>query len=122
MYPHRIHLREPWQREELPGLPGHRRFRRRFGYPGRLDEHERVWLTFAGVAAPATIALNGRPFGEGQGAFEFEVTGDLLARNELVADVPSRDAALFGVVALEIRASAFLHGVRFGRRGTEVVV
>ena len=71
MYPHRIRLRGPWDCEPLarlapgasdgalppPGrmtLPcrwaeggltdfaGRVRFRRRFGYPGRIDAHERV--------------------------------------------------------------------------------
>src|SRR5262249_4666249 len=110
-YPHRIRLRGPWECEPLAragpgalpppgrvsvpctwaegGLPdfaGRARFRRRFGYPGRIDPHERVWLTFAGVSDRAEVALNGTALGrhEGPGPFEFEVTALLLPRNELV--------------------------------------
>src|SRR5262245_97069 len=72
MYPHRIRLRGPWECQPLApdGPPPRRvtlpcrwadgglgdfrgpvRFRRRFGYPGRLDAHERVWLTFVPTGA-----------------------------------------------------------------------
>src|SRR6516225_4625466 len=99
MYPHRIRLRGPWEYEtlrctscanvpargkisipcrwevsSLRGFAGRVRFRRRFGYPGRIDDYERVWLTFAGVDGNADIWLNeaflGRQEG-GQGPFEF---------------------------------------------------
>src|SRR6266581_1383182 len=103
MYPHRIRLRGPWEYEALApaagdqplplpapgrmtmpcawgdgplaGFAGRVRFRRRFGYPGRLDAHERVWLTFAGASDRAAVSLNGTPLGrhEGPGGFEFEV-------------------------------------------------
>src|SRR5947209_8112469 len=117
MYPHRIRLRGPWECEPLErrppeasavppmlfrvtmpcrwaeaGLadfPGRVRFRRRFGYPGRIDAHERVWLTFAGVADRAEVWLNGVRLGDhqGPGAFVFEVTSLLSERNELVVEV-----------------------------------
>jgi hypothetical protein len=145
MYPHRIRLRGPWdyeplgwsspERHLLPpagrmnlpcrwadgGLAGFRfsgrvRFRRRFGYPGRIDAHERVWLTFAGADARAAVALNGAALGrhEGEGAFEFEVTDLLLPRNELLVEVegPAETAGLCGEVALEVRCTAYLRGVR----------
>ena len=102
MYPHRIRLRGPWEcepqerrpptAEPLPppfrvtppcrwadaglhGFTGRVRFRRRFGYPGRIDAHERVWLTFAGANARAEVMLNGVALGqhEDRESFEFEV-------------------------------------------------
>ncbi len=86
MYPHRIRLRGPWDCEPLartdggPVPPPFRvvmpcrwtdtslgpfsgtvRCRRRFGLPRQIDAHERVWLTFGGVADRATVQLNGQP-------------------------------------------------------------
>src|SRR5207249_514900 len=105
MYPHRIRLRGPWECEPLvcagdAPLParsrvtmpcrwgdfaGRVRFRRHFGYPGRIDPHERVWLTFAGADRDAAVRLNGDEIGRHRGAFEpfeFDVTTRLRPRNE----------------------------------------
>jgi hypothetical protein len=143
MYPHRIRLRGPWDYEPLAysspeqhllppagrmsvpcrwadgglaGFAGRVRFRRRFGYPGRIDAHERVWLTFAGADSRAEVVLNGAALGhhEGEGEFEFDVTDLLRPRNELVVDVegPAESAGLWGEVALEVRCTAYLRGVR----------
>src|SRR5262245_5222966 len=95
MYPHRIRLLGPWECEPLswhsfrasnpkplppplrmkipchwnegglPGFAGRVRFRRRFGYPGRIDSYERVWLTFAAVAGASEVQLNGSFLGAG---------------------------------------------------------
>jgi hypothetical protein len=141
MYPHRIRLRGPWECQPIESdrgapLPPAARLTmpcrwheagwadfagrvhcvRRFGYPGRIDAHERVWLTFAGVAASADVTLNGHRLGRhaGKGAFEFEITSLLKPRNELAVLVESPDShgGLWGEVALEIRCPAFLRGVR----------
>jgi hypothetical protein len=141
MYPHRIRLRGPWEYEPLESSPaagalppagrmtlpcrwrdgglcdfaGRVRFRRRFGYPGRLDARERVWLTFAGVETVAEVWLNDHSVGrnERNEPFEFEVTPLLLARNELRVDVKGPgDGGLWGEVALEVRCAAWLRGVR----------
>jgi hypothetical protein len=115
MYPHRIRLRGPWGCEPA-GEAGRVRFRRRFGYPGRIDAHERVWLTFDGLAGRAEVALNGGALGhhEGACAFEYEVTGLLRPRNELVVEVEgaAESRGLCGEVALEVRCTAYLRGVR----------
>jgi hypothetical protein len=142
MYPHRIRLRGPWDceplarldnddRQPLPaprrvmmpcrwgeaglaGFDGRVRFRRRFGYPGRIDAHERVWLTFDGIAGEAEIRLNDHLLGrrstpQQKEAFEFDVTSLLRARNELVVDVVgTARSGLWGEVALEVRCAAFL--------------
>jgi hypothetical protein len=146
MYPHRIRLRGPWQCEPLARLPndsgaplpppfpmtmpcrwrdggladfaGRVRFRRHFGYPGRIDDYERVWLTFAGIAGVAGIQLNGSSLGgldKDTKYVEFDVTGLLQGRNELFVDVEAEDDAggLWGEIALEVRCSAYLRGVRF---------
>jgi hypothetical protein len=140
-YPHRIRLRGPWECEPL-GAPGGQpraplrmtmpcrwregglgdfagrvRFTRRFGYPGRIDADERVWLTFAGVEGTAEVRLNGQPLGRHEGAagpFEHEVTRLLQARNQLVVEVEELTGrgGLWGDVALEIRRTAHLRGVR----------
>jgi hypothetical protein len=147
MYPHRIRLRGPWECEPLArlagqnliaeglppptrmtmparwrdaGLPDFRgrvRLRRRFGYPGRIDAHERVWLTCAGVDGTAEVRLNDAPLGCRQGAdgpFEFEVTELLRPRNDLCVEVVELTGAggLWGEVALEVRCTAYLRHVR----------
>jgi hypothetical protein len=128
MYPHRIRLRGPWEYEAvsgqnplpppgrmtmpcrwrdggLPGFAGTIRFRRHFGYPGRIDAFERVWLTFAGVAGTAAIHLNGQLLGSGrEEPFEFEITSLLQKRNLLEVEIEGgEDGGLWGEVALEIR-------------------
>jgi hypothetical protein len=105
-----------WADGGLSGFAGRVRFRRRFGYPGRLDAHERVWLTLAGVDAAADVRLNEQFLGRvaGQPA-EFEVTGLLAARNELVMEVEGPETGgLTGEVALEVRCTAYLRAVRVG--------
>jgi hypothetical protein len=146
-YPHRIRLRGPWDCEPLrrasakdtaqAPLPAPRRmtmpcrwreggladfagrvrFTRRFGYPGRIDAGERVWLTFAGVEGSAEVWLNDCPLGRHEGVdgpFEHDVTRLLDTRNRLVVEVeePTGYGGLWGEVALEIRRTAFLRGVR----------
>ncbi len=137
-YPHRIRLRGPWECTPLaragpgeprpslrmtmpchwgdgglPGFAGLVRFVRKFGYPGRIDDYERVWLTFAGVEGVASVTLNGQPLGELKGPGEFEVTALLRQRNELTAEVRAETdrGGLWGEVALEVRRTAFLKGV-----------
>jgi hypothetical protein len=109
-YPHRIRLRGPWRSEPLGS--GARRSRR-FGYPGRIDDDERVWLTFAGAAGRVAVSLNGQALGTHQGVadFEHEVTALLAARNEVVMEVADGDAS-WAEVAMEVRRTAFLRGVR----------
>lgn len=145
MYPHRIRLRGPWDCEPLScahGEPlpapcrvtmpclwrdtalaefnGTIRCRRRFGLPRHIDAHERLWLTFAGVTGNATVEVNGQLLGPhaGPGPFAFEVTAHLRQRNELVVVVDAvADGGLWGEVALEIRCSAYLRGVRVWSSG-----
>ncbi|MGL4554244.1 MAG: hypothetical protein ACRC33_24025, partial [Gemmataceae bacterium] len=114
MYPHRIRLRGPWEWSRgddsgtlvlpgaLAGVTGPVTFRRRFGYPGTIDAHERVWLLTAGGAA----SVNGVPLGEGLAS---DVTPLLRPRNELTVVT---DAGTPGEVALEVRATAYLADVR----------
>jgi hypothetical protein len=103
-----------WAEGGLTGFRGRVRFRRRFGYPGRIDAHERVWLTFAGADSWASIRLNETDLGRHPGGpLEFEVTALLQSRNELVVEVEgTEEGGLWGEVALEVRCSAFLRGVR----------
>lgn len=102
-----------WGEAGLDNFVGRVRFVRRFGYPGRIDAHERVWLTFAGVDQTAQVTLNGQYLGHHEGGeepFEFDVTIFLRERNELIVDVeaPRGDGGLWGEVAMEVRATAFL--------------
>jgi hypothetical protein len=142
MYPHRIRLRGPWECEPLlrygdnaehplppprrmtmpchwsqgglPGFTGRVRFRRSFGYPGRLDDYERVWLTFAGVGGEAEAVLNDRPLGRIATGSAFEITSLLRQRNELVVEIDgtAERGGLWGEVALEVRCTAFLCDLR----------
>ena len=98
----------------LPGFDGRVRFRRRFGYPGRIDVYERVWLTFEGVADDAAIRLNDRVLernAEAGATLEFDVTSLLQARNGLVVDVEgtAERGGLWGEVALEVRVGHGRH-------------
>jgi hypothetical protein len=109
-YPHRIRLRDPWQRKPLgSGV----RCSRRFGYPGRIDSDERVWLTVSAVQGRVEVSLNGRMLGshDGSTSFEYDVTTLLLARNEVVMTFPE-GADHWDEVALEVRRTAYLRGVR----------
>jgi hypothetical protein len=143
MYPHRIRLRGPWECEPLAApetsaprrihlpcrwddaaladITGRARFRRRFGYPGRIDAHERVWLIVAGTAERLEVSLNGVPLGEQAGgpSGEFDVTALLRPRNELVIDtaMPAERSGAWGEVALEVRCTAFLRKVRLWIEG-----
>jgi hypothetical protein len=146
VYPHRIRLRGPWEGEPLarhgggalpspfrmtmPGrwaaagladFGGRVRFRRHFGYPGRIDAHERVWLTCAGADDRLEVWLNGTPLGAhpGSAPLEWEVTALLRPRNELVVEVegPAGRGGLWGEVALEVRCTAYLRGVRVWEEG-----
>lgn len=106
-----------WGDGGLGNFAGRVRFRRRFGMPRQLDPHEVVWLTFAGAEASVQVTLNSHFLGRSEQAsqpFEFEVTGLLRERNELIVDVEasSGNGGLWGEVALEVRAGAFLRGVR----------
>jgi hypothetical protein len=145
MYPHRIRLRGPWEwtpltrlgggenaplppafHAPLPcrwrdaglaGFAGRVRFRRHFGYPGRIDDYERVWLTFGGVTGSVEVHLNDlllARFEKLPEPADFDVTCLLRARNDLVVDVESADdgGGLWGEVALEVRCTAYLRAVQ----------
>jgi hypothetical protein len=111
-YPHRIRLRGPWKTE--PGTEGIRSVRR-FGYPGRIDDFERVWIVFDKFASTAHVTLNGTRLGRSEqgGSFAFDVTRLLTARNELVLEIDANSER--GEAALEIRRTAFLSGVKVRR-------
>lgn len=114
--PQRMTMPCHWRDAGLEDFAGIVRLRRRFGYPGRIDEYERVWLTFAQISGNATITLNSRQLGQisdGDTPCEFSVTKLLQPRNELVVDVESLTDAggLPGEVALEIRRTAFLQNM-----------
>jgi hypothetical protein len=127
MYPHRIRLRGPWQCTPMGEKP--RRITvpceftdpitapvlltRSFGYPGRIDEHERVWITAEYIAGSATITLNGQVLGEAHdGPFEADVTALLGPHNCL--EILTHGSQV-GEVAMEVRAIAFLKGIRVRR-------
>ena len=141
MYPHRIRLRGPWEYDALDvtkdqpspsgrvtmpcphwdGPPGRVRFLRRFGYPGRIDSYEHVWLTVAEVSGRADLILNGHRLAVALGGpCEFEVTPLLEPRNRLEIPLDAASGNL-GEVALEVRRDAFLRGV-VCRRGADDTV
>jgi hypothetical protein len=105
-----------WAEGGLTGFAGRARFTRRFGYPGRIDDFERVWLTVAGVDSSGELSLNGSAVGRlgaSDPAFEAEITPLLRPRNELVVDVEGDEqGGLYGEVVLEVRCQAFLRNIR----------
>jgi hypothetical protein len=130
MYPHRIRLRGPWEGGPVGETPRRVtvpcnladwnwtaapvRLMRKFGYPGRIDAHERVWLTVEGLSGRGAITLNGKALGEAvDSPFERDVTSLLLPHNQL--EVTMQGSRL-GEVAMEVRATAFLQGVKVCRR------
>ena len=129
MYPHRIRLRGPWECTPVGDQPRRATvpcdlagdapvlLTRKFGYPGRIDAGEHVWLTVAGVTGSARVALNGQALGEVRDtSFEKDVTSLLQPRNQVQLLVEGRGV---GEVALEVRADAFLQGVRVERAGDQ---
>ena len=107
-----------WSDAGLNDFRGAMQCLRPFGFPGRIDSFERVWLTFAGLDGLAVVTLNDQHLGsiEGaQGPAEFEITTLLRPRNVLAVQVEAQqpDGGLWGEVALEIRSTAFLCNVRF---------
>jgi hypothetical protein len=149
-YPHRMRLRGPWECAPLAAAPGQAlppprrvimpctwaearlagrvvraRFTRRFGYPGRIDEHERVWLIGERLEGTADIAVNGQELARGHtGPFAFDVTSMLGARNQLdvIIETERDDGGLSGDVALEIRCSAYLERMTASRGEAGAVV
>jgi hypothetical protein len=114
-----------WSDAGLPDFRGGVRFIRPFGYPGRIDDHERVWLTFAGLEDRATVTLNDQPLGITDGGLrpaEFDITTVLRSRNTLCIEVESQEqpGGLWSEVALEVRATAFLRDVRFECRSDQL--
>lgn len=137
MYPHRIRLRGPWECEPIngpsarrvtmpagwveSGLEGFRglaRFVRKFGYPGRVDETEHVWLVCDGCYGCREVRLNGQLLSDQPcSVFAFEVTAILTERNQLEVLIAGDNdkAGLWGEVAIEIRKAAFLAEPRLER-------
>jgi hypothetical protein len=135
MYPHRIRLRGPWEFEttERSGrlaLPapladvcpsaGEVRLRRRFGRPGRLDPGEVVWLFVEAPAAPLAVWLNGDRLGDCSADAEWDVTGRLDERNELLVVTTSTGAPPWAEVGLLVRRTAYLRDVRVRAEGAVV--
>ena len=141
-YPHRIRLRGPWECVPIPpadglappphrvvmpcrwpeaGLAGFRglvRFLRKFGYPGRIDDFEHVWLTCDGCTGCLELRVNQHLVAQAPGdRFAYDITPLLSQRNllEVLMEGQSDDAGLRGEVAMEIRCAACLadmHAVR----------
>jgi len=143
-YPHRIRLRGPWvcqpleadsmertlpqDREVampgclrqfgLPGFSGEVLFRRNFGYPGRIDSWERVWLTCDDIAGKSDICLNDKMLGKAQtGRFAHDVTDILKPHNklEVFLRAESDSDGLPGEVAMEVRALVYLENLHVKR-------
>jgi hypothetical protein len=79
---------------------------RRFGYPGKIDAHERVWLM---CSIAGEKSLNGTPLGD---EAEIEVTSLLQGRNELIIHaIVGPPEQSIGEARLEVRATAWLRAI-----------
>src|SRR5207248_1449479 len=111
--PVRVTMPCHWRDCGLADFTGTVRFTRRFGYPGRIDDYERVWLRFGEIAGRAAVTLNDTMLDTIDGPAEFEVTRLLRERNLLQVELEgSGGDAGCGDVALEVRRTAFLRNVR----------
>lgn len=107
-----------WLEAGLGEYRGLARFTRKFGYPGRVDETEHVWLTCDGCTGCREVRLNGQLLGHSEKAvFAFDVTNILSPRNRLDVLVAgdTHQAGLWGEVALEIRKDAYLADLQIER-------
>ena len=112
--PRRVMFPAQWADAKLDGFVGSVAFERRFGFPGRIDAHERVWLVGQGMAGPANISLQGELLGTiTSGRFAFEVTPRLRDRNllQVTLGVDASRTDLWDDIALEVRATAYLEDV-----------
>ncbi len=82
MYPHRINLRDPWQRR--PGAE--QTFARAFNWPNPLMPFEELWLVVGTVFAPFQVRLNQQVLGQQETSrvpLEFPVSQLLRSQNLL---------------------------------------
>jgi hypothetical protein len=116
--PRRITMPDHWRNSGLEEFTGRVRFLRKFGYPGRIDDFERVWLAIDGTAGPAAITLNGQLLDPNWQDWDncplaYEVTGLLRPHNGLVVEMgvfPGMGDP-WKELALEIRRTAYLRDV-----------
>jgi hypothetical protein len=118
----RMNVPNRWRDGELRSFVGVVRCTRKFGFPGRIDPQERVWLTLSGLTGQTEVWFNGEKLGEcgpTEMPAEFEITPRLQPRNELqlIFSAAADTHDLWEEVALEIRSTAFLRRVRAVQRG-----
>jgi hypothetical protein len=114
-----------WIAAGLSGFRGSARFTRRFGYPGRIDDGEHVWLIGDGVRGIRSVSLNGQLLTDDPAkAIAFDVTPILSQRNilEVIVQGDSDDVGLWGDIVLEIRRDAYLAEVTVRHEGSSLVV
>lgn len=126
-YPHRIRLRGPWEltfageasarRVTMPchfDSPVTAQCLRRFGYPGRIDAFEKVWLVVDALRGPATVKLNEHLLSEtASGDFRADVTSLLADRNRLDISLIDAVGQPWSEAALEVTAAAWLEDIRW---------
>jgi hypothetical protein len=114
-----------WIASGLANFDGQARFTRRFGYPGRIDEGEHVWLVGESARGVREIKLNGQVLAQSTSDhFSFDVTALLAQRNllEIMLQGESEHAGLWGEIALEIRRDAYLEEIAVTRTQDGLVI
>jgi hypothetical protein len=104
----------------LLGFSGKVKLIRRFGFPGRIDDFERVHLICDGFDGVATVLVNGTTLGERiKRRFAFDATKLLQPRNQLevVLEAANDQAGLWGETAMEVRCQAWLEDLAISRDG-----
>jgi beta-galactosidase/beta-glucuronidase len=111
MYPHRINLREPWQKKS----PTEFLYSRAFHWPNKLMPFEELWLMVGTVFAPFRVMLNQQVIGEQQRSrvpLEGTITKQIQSQNLLQIEClqpPTHD--LVRQVYLEVRRTVHLRNI-----------
>jgi hypothetical protein len=84
-----------WADGGLRDFSGRVRFRRRFGYPGRIDVHERVWLTFDEIEGMTEIQLNGTLLSQRDAESSARLAGaiEVGAASRAAPELPATDTS-----------------------------
>ena len=100
---HTIRLQEPWEKQIAEGVL---RWRRWFHAPTGLVPGDMVEIRFEQLAPTARVTLNGQPIAQSlsaEGWSGWEITAQLVRRNEVVVEVSADEPLPFRQAVLMIQ-------------------